>query len=567
MSTQRVRYAASYARKSDPNDDGLRTQHKINRRAASALGYVIPDEFLFGDDDTTGVSTSRDDFDALQKLVESESSPFEAVFVRNTKRFGRWNDVGYHDYLRIHFQKNGVKLLFSEGANPDYSKGMTNEVMVASVSQRFEQVQGALERTDIRKRTMTGARHRVIEGFYPGSLPPYATERWLAHEKTHELLQPVPQDVSVRKPGYFFQLCWSSNESEIEAVRKIFQWMADERCTYAEIARRLNDQGYPPPNKPTTRKKACSERGSPRWRSTAVRYILQNPIYVGDFLWARSRPGDVTPHDQAVEEEEYPIIHRGFMPEALVSRELYDRVQEIIDGNGKKGAQRRERSNRYLLSGILECAQCGAQWYGHGRPDKDLFYYRHAQPRPGRVSQPVQQQECPHRNRYVRQSAVEGPVIEGALDHFRTPEIEEEIAAELQRLMETSASAAADRQVKSLETNLRNLKGQLDRLIQNVAKETNGAVLASYDRAKAATAEQIEHLEEQLTAVRQRQGRARRASRDLESAMGLAHGLLGVFENAPAAQKKLILSQLIESIPFDPETGSLEVRLRLPPRP
>jgi len=223
MSTQVTRYAASYARKSDPNDDGLRTQHKINRRAASSKGYVVPDELLFGDDDTTGVSTSRDDFDALKELVESESTPFEAVFVRNTSRFGRWNDVGYHDYLRIHFRKNGVKLLFAESPNPDYSKGMTPKVMVESVTQRFEQVHGAQERTDIRKRTMTGSRASVIDGFYPGATPPYATERWLAHKKTRELLRPVPDDIIVSKPGYKFRLCWSSDEAELEAVRKMFE--------------------------------------------------------------------------------------------------------------------------------------------------------------------------------------------------------------------------------------------------------------------------------------------------------------------------------------------------------
>lgn len=193
----RPRFAASYARKSDQDSDGIEAQHEITRRAAARDGYEIPDELCFSDDHTSGVTTSRNGLDTLIQLIESGSAPFEAIYVRNRKRLGRWNDPGMHDYLRIHMSRFGVTLRYAEGVNPDYTKGMDPEVVVQSLFDRMETIDASTERAETRRRVMTGTRRRVVQGFWPGSIAPYATQRWLANLATGKLIRPVEEGVVV----------------------------------------------------------------------------------------------------------------------------------------------------------------------------------------------------------------------------------------------------------------------------------------------------------------------------------------------------------------------------------
>lgn len=63
-------------------------------------------------------------------MIESGVAPVTGVYVRNKKGFGRWDDSGVHDHYRIHFMKYNVLLRYTEGGNPDYSKGPAQDVVV-----------------------------------------------------------------------------------------------------------------------------------------------------------------------------------------------------------------------------------------------------------------------------------------------------------------------------------------------------------------------------------------------------------------------------------------------------
>jgi site-specific DNA recombinase len=67
---------------------------------------------------------------------------------------------------------------------------------------------------------------------------------------------------------------------------------------------------------------------------------------------------------------------------ALVDEALFDAVQDQLQENRRR-ARQRKRGARYLLQGLLECAQCGYSYYGKAISNKaakgkqrDYAYYR-----------------------------------------------------------------------------------------------------------------------------------------------------------------------------------------------
>ncbi|HEY0779095.1 MAG TPA: recombinase family protein, partial [Gemmatirosa sp.] len=83
LGTAAPRVGASYARKSDRDQEGLDSQHEGNASAAARDDYGVPSEYQFGDDDTSGVTTTRGGLDRLMALVESGRAPFDRVYIKN----------------------------------------------------------------------------------------------------------------------------------------------------------------------------------------------------------------------------------------------------------------------------------------------------------------------------------------------------------------------------------------------------------------------------------------------------------------------------------------------------
>ncbi|MBO6158865.1 MAG: recombinase family protein [Firmicutes bacterium] len=104
---------------------------------------------------------------------------------------------------------------------------------------------------------------------------------------------------------------WVINEDEAPLVRKAFE-MADAGKSYAEIRRTLN------------------EMSNITWRQSRLKYLLTNVVYKGDYYSHKTIcivPG------QQVENKGYrDRIYIEEHHEAIVSPELFDRVQERIAG-------------------------------------------------------------------------------------------------------------------------------------------------------------------------------------------------------------------------------------------
>lgn len=151
----------------------------------------------------------------------------------------------------------------------------------------------------------------------------------------------------------------SVEETEAQKVRLIFSLLVRDGKSTREIVRTLTRRGI-------------TARKGGRWGRSSVRRVLTNPVYVGRAFYNRRqrvaiegrRGKQVRPRP----ESDWVLIP---VPR-VVSDELFDQAQERLKKNSVLSP--RNQKLRYLLKGLVRCAECGRAMYAvpiHGKP-----YYR-----------------------------------------------------------------------------------------------------------------------------------------------------------------------------------------------
>jgi DNA invertase Pin-like site-specific DNA recombinase len=540
--------AASYARKSDANDEGVLDQHLLNEQRARRDGFVVPktSAFRFSDDKTSGVTKRRNGLDALISLVKTGDAPFKRVYVKDKTRLGRWNDPRYQFYLAVLFEEHGVRIMFSENERDiDYASAGENPEMVGFfMKEAVDGVVSSEERKRLMRRVRGALRTNVLKGFYPGALAPYGMERWLADEKTGDLLEFIPEGETVRRKGCRYKLIVSDGP-ECSVVRRVFT-MIEAGHSLASVARALNADGIPTP----------SDRGI--WRPEAVRRIARNSIYCGDLKWGRTRPGEAVAAECAEVDGREPIMFRDFVANPPVSRELWTDVQAILDGNRDNQSRRRAASPDYLLSGLVHCSGCGAGWYGHtstvrGRTRRR--YYRHAEVEPG-------SERCPGENRYVRADALEAQVL-GQVTRLLSCD----------SLRDLTREAIADRiaAAESLDhaREEASIVKRLEKYNRALALAIDHQVLAESEAAAKAFAAKVQQygrhvdqLRSQLGDLQAERMRLEKLANQTSSLVKSADDLLALLQSGTDLDRKEVVAAVIHGIRVSPDVSEAELAVR-----
>ena len=150
---------------------------------------------------------------------------------------------------------------------------------------------------------------------------------------------------------------------EAHVVRQIFHWIGIERASIGEICRRLQQSDVP------------TRTGKVSWDRSVVWGMLKNPAYKGTAAFGKTRVGPMRPRLRAqrghprqsrrpvsvnaVPSEEWLLIP---VP-AIVDEAVFEAVQDQLQENRQR-ARQRKRGARYLLQGLLVCAQCQYAYYG-----------------------------------------------------------------------------------------------------------------------------------------------------------------------------------------------------------
>ncbi len=124
-------------------------------------------------------------------------------------------------------------------------------------------------------------------------------------------------------------------------VLKMFEWYATGDYSLLELTRKSHREGF------TFRK------SGQKVSKSVVHKILKNPLYYGEFRWAGK-------------------IYKG-THEPLVSRELFDRVQEVMDEKGRRKTGQQKHS--WAFQGLLSCGHCGCALVAEIKKKQYVYYH------------------------------------------------------------------------------------------------------------------------------------------------------------------------------------------------
>lgn len=153
------------------------------------------------------------------------------------------------------------------------------------------------------------------------------------------------------------------NEEGAKVVRLIFHKFANENKGTHVIARELREAGITP-----MRVK--------EWSNTVILRVIRNEKYCGDLVQKKTFTPDFLSHEKKYNrgEEEFVIIKDHHEP--IVSRELFEKANRILDEKSLTQEGKAKHSNRYPFSGKIKCGCCGSSYVARYKNRKNGTRYK-----------------------------------------------------------------------------------------------------------------------------------------------------------------------------------------------
>jgi site-specific DNA recombinase len=324
--------AAIYARVSSDQQAERHTiasQIEALLARAAADGHAIQAELRFLDNGQSGASLIRPALERLRDL--SAVGAIDVVYVHAPDRLAR--SYAHQAVLIEEFARAGTEVVF---LNRPISQTPEDTLLL--------QLQGMFaeyERTRIVERSRRGKRHLAQAGVVSVlGRAPYGYRYISRHEAA---------DGRARLEVV---------EGEAAVVRRMFEWVAQERVSLALVCRRLFESGVPSPT------------GKERWNESMVSALLTNSTYAGQARFGRvatapwqpplrpprgRAPIPKNPRRRLLAPTEQWIT---IPVPALIDTAVFEATQEQLAENRLRRRQRKAGA-RYLLQGLLVCQACG----------------------------------------------------------------------------------------------------------------------------------------------------------------------------------------------------------------
>ena len=354
-----------------PDRRGLPGQLRVVRQIAEAHDLEIVEEVEIRASGARVLEDSR-----FRRLLDRIDSPrIHGVIVADLDRLMRPEDPGYYSIFKR----------FRDTETVIYTSAGPKDFRTDRLLMMIESEIAALERDRIAERTRRGREEKRRQG------------------KRAEGPVGFPRGVTFDREAGKWEYVWP----EAERVRAAFRlWLAsDGTLSFREINRRT---GLVPP-----------DSAEP---SAVVSRLLQQPLYAGvyrvDRRWKQGK---------AVPREPHECYENTVLDPPLVSREEFDRAQELLARKRARRAPRRSHEEQgATYAGFLECSLCGASLWV--LPDSKSYR--------GYCCGNARYNHCPTGRTSIR---IADPQIDAALEQ-RLGDIDT-----LRRLIEKSAEEARSR--------------------------------------------------------------------------------------------------------------------------
>ena len=301
--------AAEYARYSTDRQQRNSIEYQLTaiREYCRKEGITICATYT--DEAETATNMDRPGFQAL--LAAARRGEFDAVVIYDISRGSR--DVGDWFTFRKQMMLLGIRVISATQALGDLTN--SNDFLLELLSVGL----GQREVLETRQKSIDGVAVKAKQGLFLGGSPPLGYRI----EAGRYVIEPA----------------------EAKTVRKIFAYYAAGK-SYDYILKELNG--------------ALGKYGRPLGKNSFYS-ILSNERYIGVYSWNKRkvklfrRWAGGAPNPDAVRIE-------GAIP-PIIDTDTWERVQQRMKDN--KHNARNKANRTYLLSGLIECEECGATFIGH----------------------------------------------------------------------------------------------------------------------------------------------------------------------------------------------------------
>lgn len=301
--------AAAYARYSTDHQQRNSIEYQLDAIRVYCREHEITITATYTDEGETGTNTDRPGFQSM--MAAAERGEFEAVVIYDITRGSR--DVGDWFQFRKRMLLLGIQVISATQELGDPTSG--NDFLVELLSVGL----GHREVLETRQKSIAGVAVKAQQGKFLGGTAP------LGYDIVGE--------------------AYVVNPVEARTVRTIFELYGAGK-SYNEILDAVAG--------------AVGKRGCPLGKNS-LHSILTNERYIGTYTWNKRKTklfrrwAGGAPNPKCVRLE-------GMIP-AIIDESTWERVQERMSSN-KRNAQNKAKRT-YLLSGLIECEECGAAYVGH----------------------------------------------------------------------------------------------------------------------------------------------------------------------------------------------------------
>ncbi len=321
-SAEEVLRVAAYCRVSTDSEDQVNSfmaqMHYYYSFIQQAEHMTLVD--IYADEGITGTCLAkRNEFNRM--IRDSKEGKIDRIYVKSVSRFAR-NALDCLESIRT-LQEYGVSVFFE---NDGIDTKTLNSELVLYIKSAFAQAESMTNS----KRVRTANRMRAEGGHYTFTTPPFG------YKMENSTLIPIPEEAEV----------------VVRIYRDYLSGMG-----VSKIVMGLN---------------ADPDVVGKPWGKEGVRYILSNEKYIGDSIYQKTFTPSELPFRNRINRGEVDKYYIEGTHEAIMDKELFYAVQEMLRRNAEKHAQKAE-PRQYNLSGKIFCSSCG--WAYKHKVQNEIIYW------------------------------------------------------------------------------------------------------------------------------------------------------------------------------------------------
>lgn len=447
----------------------------------------VPKEYIFQDNGISGrKANKRPAFQQMIALAKSKEHPIDTIIVWKFSRFARNQEesIVYKSLLK----KNNVDVISVSEPLVDGPFGSLIERIIEWMDEYYS--------IRLSGEVMRGMTQNAMRGHYQSDAP-------IGYTSPGNKKPPVINPETVQIPLMIKDMFISGS-------------------TQLQIARKLNDMGY------------RTKRGN-LWDARGVRYVLENPFYIGKSRWNYTDRGrKLKPEDE--------VIYADGNWEALWDENTFKEIQKRLALNMRKPKARDVSAAKHWLSGLLICSSCGGTLaYGGAHTARGFQCWKYSK---GFCSE----------SHYIGTGPIEHMVIE-YLDQVLHSSV-------LSYTIISSASADAGSKLSDLERQLQKIDAKEKRIKAAYVNEID--TLEEYKANKTSLEEERRTIEKEIAELTLSDVKYSKEDMDKKMKQNISDLLLVLKDDsADYIKKGNMMRNVVDHITFDRKNTSLDIFLKL----